>query len=67
MHGEGKGGGREVPLRGEPSSLSAWMEKNVSDDRPNSFSASSTVSRQFSEYTPTWSPVSYLVERVVLL
>jgi hypothetical protein len=36
------------------------MEKTVSGERPSNLSASSTVSTEFSEYTPTWSPVSYL-------
>lgn len=61
VHGDGKGGAKEPPpLRGEPSSASAWMEKTVSGEMPSNLSASSTVSIEFSEYTPTWSPVSYL-------
>ena len=61
VHGDGKGGAKEPPpLRGDPSSASAWIEKTVSGESPSSFSASSTVSTEFSEYTPTWSPVSYL-------
>ena len=32
MIGEGKGEGREAPPSGVPSSLSAWMVKNVSGE-----------------------------------
>jgi len=54
VHGDGKGGAKEPPpLRGDPSSASAWIEKTVSGESPSSFSASSTVSTEFSEYTPT--------------
>lgn len=61
VHGDGKGGAKEPPpLRGDPSSASAWMEKIVSGERSSRLSASSTVSTEFSAYTPTWSPVSYL-------
>lgn len=60
----GNGGGSELPPSGVPSSLSVWMEKYVSGDKPNRFNPSSTVSIRFSQYTPTWSPVSYLTREV---
>lgn len=56
-----KGGGNELPLNGVPSSLSVWMEKYVSGDIPIKRIASSTTSSKFSQNTPTWSPVSYLM------
>lgn len=46
---DGKGGGKELPPSGVPSSLSVCMEKYVSGDKPNKFSASSTVSVKFSQ------------------
>lgn len=69
VQGHGKGGGKELVPSGVPSSLSVWMEKKVSATQPNKFSASSTVSVQFSVKTPTWSPVSYLkkyIEKIII-
>jgi len=48
VHG-GKGGGREPPPMGVPSSLSAWIEKQRSGFRPSNLSASSTISARFSQ------------------
>lgn len=45
----GNEGGNELPLSGVPSSLSVWMEKKVSGDRPSNLTASSTVSSKFSQ------------------
>jgi hypothetical protein len=61
IHGDGKGGASEPPFKGLPSSLSECIEKRVSEESPSSCAASSTDSRLFSAYTPTWSPVSYLL------
>lgn len=45
----GNVGGKELPLSGVPSSLSVWMEKTVSGDKPSNLTASSTVSSKFSQ------------------